>query len=379
MRVLGLMSGTSADGVEAVLAEFSGNPKQPKWSLINFSSLPYPKILRERIIAAGQKSRFSSKEWLDLVEAITEVHFEAARACDPKGLSELVGCHGQTIWHRPPCEGQRGASLQLLQAPLLAQLMKCPVVHDFRAADLALGGHGAPLVPTLDSALFGRVTGWRAILNLGGIANLTLIPPNTGPDRFASVLGWDCGPGNTLIDFAVQKITNGKLSFDQDGLIAARGSPNEEILDCWLKEPFFQKAPPKSTGREQFGRLDLENRLSQIKSISDEDLISTLTAFSAAVVAKELDNLHSRNLIRPIELLVAGGGCRNPALLDQIIRRCRGLRVASIEQNGIAVQSREALAFALLAWWHILKHPGNSTAITGASRSGVLGMIVNPV
>ena len=373
------MSGTSADGVDAVLAEFSGNPNNPKWRLINSFSLPYPEIVSRKIVAAGQNIAFSSHEWLDLAEAITEIHYQAALRCDPEGQSELVGCHGQTVWHRPPCGGKRGTSLQLLQAPLLAHLLQCPVVHDFRAADLVLGGHGAPLVPTLDSAIFGRVAGWRAVLNLGGIANLTLIPPKKGPDRFASVLGWDCGPANTLIDFGVQKITNGQSAFDKDGIIAARGSPDEKVIEGWLREPFFQRSPPKSTGREQFGLLDLDKRLKEMQFHCDEDLIATLTAFTASVVAQDLDNLRSKNLVRPIELIVAGGGCKNPVLFDQIQSRCKGLRVTRTEDYGIPSQSREAFAFGLLAWWHILKHPGNSPSVTGSNRAVVLGIKVNPV
>ena len=142
----------------------------------------------------------------------------------------------------------RGASLQLLQAPLMAQLLNRPVIHDFRSADLAVGGHGAPLAPALDAAIFGRLGGWRGVLNLGGIANISLIPPRCGFDRFSSVIGWDCGPANTFIDFAVQKISKGQLSFDQDGLIAARGSPDEGRIELWLKATFFQLLPQKSNG-----------------------------------------------------------------------------------------------------------------------------------
>ncbi len=379
MRVLGLMSGTSADGVEAVLAEFVEKPSKPKWKLLKSISFPYPSALRKRIIDTGQGLKLSSQEWLDLTESITELHSKAAKACDPQGLSELVGCHGQTVWHRPPTKDKRGASLQLLQAPLLAQLLNRPIVHDFRSADLVLGGQGAPLVPLADAAILGRLHRWRAVLNLGGIANLTLIPPSCGPERWASVLGWDCGPANTLVDLAVQKISNGVISFDRDGLIAAKGSPDERVIKRWLQEPFFQKLPPKSTGREQFGLLDLENRLRQTTPISHENFIATLTAFSAAHVAQDLDNLHKLNLVRPSELLVAGGGCRNPVMLKEIISRCRGMRVKTIDEIGIPIEAREALVFALLAWWHILQYKVNTPAVTGAKKQALLGIRVNPV
>mgnify|MGYP000016410112 FL=1 len=378
MRVLGLMSGTSADGVEAVLVDFAGTPGQPRWRIINCVSVPYSVALRKRVVSAGQNKKLSSHEWLDLTEAITEAHIHAAMECDPKGQCDLVGCHGQTVWHRPPSKQSRGASLQLLQAPLMAQLLNRPVIYDFRAADLALGGQGAPLVPALDAAIFGRLSGWRGVLNLGGIANLSLIPPNCGFDRFSSIIGWDCGPANTLLDFAVQKVSKGRLAFDQDGSIAATGSPNEEIIQHWLKEPFFQKLPPKSTGREQFGLNDLENRLKEVPKMPQGDLIATLTAFSAAVVAQDLDHLQLNKLVRPIELLIAGGGCRNPVMVRELMARCRGMRVLTVEEKGVPVQAREALAFALLAWWHSVKHEGNSPAVTGALRSLVLGVRVDP-
>ncbi len=378
MLALGLMSGTSADGVDAVLAQFNGNPRSPIWNLLGHASIPYSRELAHRLIAVGQGQKFSSAEWLEIAEAVTEVNAKAALACDPQGLTEIVGCHGQTISHRPASQKQRGASLQIIQAPLLSQLLNKPVIFDFRAADLAIGGQGAPLVPLLDEALIGRVSGWRGVLNLGGIANLTLIPPLSGPDRFAHVLGWDCGPANSLIDLVMHRFTNGELFYDRDGLIASEGVPDENLINKWLQEPFFQLLPPKSSGREQFGLDDLEVRLAEMNNFSKENIISTITAFTAAVVAYDLDKLHQFRLIRPFELLVAGGGAKNLSILAELSRRCRGIGVAQLEEHGIPSQCREALAFALLAWWHVLKYPGNSPFITGAQRALVLGIRVNP-
>ena len=378
MRVLGLMSGTSADGVDAVLAEFSGNPRQPKWELLNQSFVRYPTELHASIIEAGQGKAVSSAEWLALGEGITELQAEAAQKCDPIGSADLVGCHGQTLWHRPPKSDQRGASWQILQAPLLAQLLKKPVVHDFRAIDLALGGQGAPLVPMADAALLGGIGGWRALLNLGGIANLTLIPPARGPDRDAAVQGWDSGPGNTLVDLAIAKISGGRLSFDQNGTMASRGRPDEAAIENWLQETYFQALPPKSTGRELFGLADTNRRLSELAPLSNEDQIATITAFTAAVVAQDLNNLQTREQIRPLELVVAGGGGRNPAMMRELRQRCRGLRLRLSDELGLPSEAREALAFALLAWWHLLGIPGNAPAITGSQRSAVLGVIAKP-
>ena len=383
MRVLGLMSGTSADGVDAVLASFEGPPKHPRWHLLRKASLAYPAELHRRIVSAGQGHPHSAAALLDLAEDITEHQAAAARACDPDGEAAVVGCHGQTLWHRPPQTGKgdaakRGTSWQMLQAPLLAHLLQRPVVHDFRAADLALGGQGAPLVPMADAALLGAASGWRALLNLGGIANLTLIPPGTGPDRQAPVLGWDCGPANTLIDLAVEHFSEGREHVDRDGRRAAAGHIQDSLLNRWLQEPYLHQPPPKSTGRELFGRQDLQRRLMELKGHHPDDCIATLTAFSAAVVAQDLDQLNDRGLPRPFELVVAGGGSNNPVLMNELQRRCRGLRVRRSDDLGLPAESREALVFALLAWWHQRGHCGNAPAVTGASRASVLGVLAQP-
>lgn len=378
MLVLGLMSGTSADGIEAVLAEFIGNPISPKWQIINQVSTVYPSNLSKRVIAAGQNQKLTGLEFLSLSEAVTEEHAKAAWLCDPKNNAQIIGCHGQTISHQPPIGKKRGASLQLLQASLFAQLLQKPLIHDFRAADMAQGGHGAPLVPMVDQALIGRTSGWRGVLNLGGISNITLIPPKQGPDRLNSVFGWDCGPANTLLDLAIQKFTRGKLAYDRDGLIALKGKVCERTLESWLTEPFFHLPPPKSTGRQQFGIKDLERRYKSFDKRPNVDFISTLTAFSAALVKQDLRNFYALNSIYPIELLVSGGGARNPFMFNQIVQRCRGLRVLKTHEFGISVQCKEALAFALLAWWHVLKHPGNSPSVTGATRKVILGIRVDP-
>ena len=382
MKVLGLMSGTSADGVDAVLADFAGRPARPRWQLLSRAAVPYPAALRDRLIAVGQGSPLPAADVLELGEALTEVQAAAAQACDPQGQADLVGCHGQTVWHRPPADGRRGCSWQLLQGPLLAQLLQRPVVFDFRAADLALGGQGAPLVPACDAALLPAKAGWRALLNLGGIANLTLLPPPVGPDRDAPVLGWDCGPANTLLDLAVQRFSGGRQSFDADGAWARQGQCDEALIQRWLAEPYFLQRPPKSTGRELFGMADLERRLAELEAaatgrgqpaLEPADALATLTAFSAAVVAQDLSGGPAAS-----ELLVAGGGARNALLMGELRRRCRGLAVRPLSELGIGDSDREALAFALLAWWHHLGHPGSLPSVTGAPQAAVLGVCARP-
>jgi anhydro-N-acetylmuramic acid kinase len=335
------------------------------------------------ILAVGQGEAKTAASLLNLSETITKIQAAAALKCDPERQAQLVGCHGQTLWHRPPERSktgdiQCGASWQMLQAPLLAQLLNRPVISDFRAADLALGGQGAPLVPKADAALLGRTKGWRALLNLGGIANLTLIPPDAGPDRLQPIRGWDCGPANSLIDLAMEHFSNGKECCDQAGRLAAEGDCDEALILRWLAEPYFQLKPPKSTGREVFGRADLTRRLGDMQGRPIANQIATLTAFSAAVVAQDLQQLSHQNHPLPIELLVAGGGSQNLTLMRELNSRCRGLRLRRSDELYLPSQSREAMVFALLAWWHHLGYPGNAPAITGAQHEAVLGVRVNP-
>jgi len=360
---------------------FKGPPRRPRWRLLSRAAVPYPNELHNRLIAVGQGEPIGAADVLELGEALTEIQAEAARTCDPEGRAELVGCHGQTLWHRPPSVQSRGSSWQLLQGPLLAELLQRPVVFDFRAADLALGGQGAPLVPAADAALLPAIGGWRGLLNLGGIANLTLLPPATGPDRAAAVLGWDCGPANTLLDLAVAHFSGGSQRFDAGGQWSAQGQVDEALLNQWLQEPYLQQTPPKSTGRELFGRPDLERRLQQLSQSAQsrgEELVpanalASLTAFTAAVVAQDLSRSPAL-----VELLVAGGGARNTQLMQELRRRCRGLELRPLAELGIADSDREALAFALLAWWHLLGVCGSLPSVTGARQAAVLGVLARP-
>ena len=378
MRVLGLMSGTSADGIDGVLVEFKGHPLKPKWKILNTCSYKYPYSTRDKIIKVGQGLKINSKEWLELAEEITESNACAARICDPDSIAEVVGCHGQTVFHRSVNKSERGGSLQVLLGPLLATILDQTVIYDFRARDIASGGHGAPLVALVDESLVGRIYGWRGILNLGGIANLTIIPPKTGIDQTSKCLGWDCGPANSLIDLAMQEITNSSKTFDQDGLLASRGRPKLSIIEKWLKEPFFHLEPPRSTGREKFGYQDLQSRKKELGNLSKEDLLSSLTRFTTSIIAQDLDNLFRSKKIRLIELLVAGGGANNLFLMRQLQNQCRGVHIRNINEIGMPSQHREALVFATLSWWHFLGKKVNPKDITGVNKSILYGLRVDP-
>ena len=378
MRVLGLMSGTSADGIDAVLVEFKGDPSKPKWKILNTGSYEYPSSIREKIIQVGQGLKINNKEWLELAEEITELNALAARTCDPDSTAEVVGCHGQTLFHRSVKKNKRGGSLQILLGPLLANILDQIVVYDFRSKDIASGGHGAPLVALADEALVGRLYGWRGVLNLGGIANLTIIPPKTGIERTSECLGWDCGPANSLIDLAIKESTNSSSKFDLNGAIASRGIPKLNIIEKWLREPFFHLGPPRSTGREQFGIQDLQKRKKELGDLSKEDLLSTLTTFTASIISQDLDNLFRFRKIRLIELLVAGGGTRNLFLMRQLQKQCCGVHVRPINEIGIPSQFREALVFATLSWWNFLGKKVNPKYITGANKPLIYGVRVDP-
>ena len=378
MRVLGLMSGTSADGIDAVLVEFKGNPSKPKWKILNTSSYEYPFSTREKIIKVGQGLKINSKDWFELSEEITELNALAARTCDPDSTAEVVGCHGQTVFHRSQKNSERGGSLQLVLGPLLANILDKVVIYDFRSKDIALGGHGAPLVALVDESLVGRLYGWRGVLNLGGIANLTIIPPKSGIEKTAECLGWDCGPANSLIDLAIQESSNSFSKFDQHGSQASSGMPKLNVIEKWLKEPFFHLEPPRTTGREQFGSQDLKKRKKEAGTLSKEDFLSTLTTFTAAIIAQDLDNLFRIKKIRLIELLVAGGGTKNLFLMRQLRKQCCGVHVRNINEIGIPSKYREALVFATLSWWHLLGKKVNPSYITGANKSVLYGVRIDP-
>ncbi len=372
------MSGTSADGIDAVLVEFKGDPSKPKWQILNTGSYEYPSSTRNKIIKVGQGLQISSKDWLELAEEITELNAKAARRCDPFATAKVVGCHGQTVFHRSVKNCRRGGSLQILLGPLLAHLLGQSVIYDFRSKDIASGGHGAPLVALVDETLVGRLYGWRGILNLGGIANLTIIPPKTGIDKNSECLGWDCGPANSLIDLAIQESTKSSLKFDLNGSLASVGIPNSNIIKNWLKEPFFHIEPPRSTGREQFGSQDLKKRKNEAGNLSLEDLLSTLTQFTSSIISQDLENLYKSKKIRLIELLVAGGGANNLFLMNQLEKQCFGVRIRKINEIGIPSQYREALVFATLSWWNLLGKKVNPKYITGANKSLLYGVRVDP-
>ncbi len=361
--VLGLMSGTSADGVDGAVLRFEKG-KAPEQVL--GISQPYPQALKSTLLLAPE---ISLRQMAALHVEVAEAFGQLAQACKAEAKAmgapiHLVASHGQTVFHHSG-EGPR-VSIQIGEADLLARSLGVPLVFDFRAADIAAGGEGAPLVPAGDLDLFGRAERPLAILNLGGIANLTLLGPGE-----QECMAWDVGPANCLSDAYCRQSDPKGPGFDVDGRFAAMGNPNPELLRALLAHPFFQRTPPKSTGRESFGDGFLKSSLSQVPDLAPSDVLATLAALLGRSVADDLSRLPSSWI--PRRLLVAGGGLRNPALMAALRRALPTIQIESTQSLGIDPQYREAACFAALGRRALLALPGSFPSTTGAAAPTVLG------
>ncbi|CAN5756481.1 anhydro-N-acetylmuramic acid kinase [soil metagenome] len=375
MLIVGLMSGTSLDGVDAALVEIEGDsPEDLSWRVVHASPAPYPQERRSAIhdaILDGSAEALCALH-ADLGEWLAE---GAIRVCEEAGVPlaqvAAIGSHGQTIWHRPPENGRRGSTLQLGDSATIAERTGCPVISDFRARDMAAGGHGAPLVPWVDQLLFSHPEHARALQNIGGISNVTWVPRRGSEDR---TFAFDTGPGNSLMDAAVEIATSGRRSFDQDGRLAAQGTVLPELLEELLAHPYFALEPPKSTGRELFGRPFVERLVAAIQPEGDQDwldLVATLTELTARTIA---DSYRRWVIPRGVEeVFITGGGARNPTLVGRLRALLDPLPVRDGGELGIDPETKEAVAFAVLAWAHLRGIPANVPAATGAAGPRVLG------
>ncbi len=389
MLVLGLMSGTSADGVDAALVELSGAPPDLSWRIVQLTSMPYPPDLRAELFTCFRPEKGTVDRLCALNFALGRAFADAAMACiRAAGLQpddvHLIGSHGQTLWHIPA--GDDASTLQLGEPAVIAEATGITVISNFRTRDMAAGGQGAPLVSYVDALLFSHPTLTRTALNIGGIANFTYLPPHhplPTPDSHSSggktgepsiAFAFDTGPGNMLIDDAVQRLTDGAQRYDHDGIIAARGRVHDALLAELMSHPYLAQRPPKTTGREMFGAQFGAHvwQRGMALGLNGEDVVATLTMFTAASIAQA----HHAFLPRlPDEVIVSGGGARNPTLMRFLEQALAPARVCASDAMGMPAEAKEAIAFAVLAYetWH--GRPGNLPSATGARHPVVLGNI----
>lgn len=373
MRVIGLISGTSVDGIDAVLVEITGREWDLEVKLLAGRTYPYPAGLRERILGVCAGDALSMAELASLDDAIAAAFADAAfRIQADHQNAQLIGSHGQTVYHRPPdtTPHHLGYSLQLGRGTLIAHLTNITTVSNFRVADIAVGGQGAPLVPKVDVCLLSHPQRHRCIQNLGGIGNVTYLPPSHSRQP---IQGWDTGPGNALLDLAVQHLSNGTQTYDPDGAWAATGKPCEPLVAKWLQNPFFHQVPPKSTGRELFGVEYFQQCLIDARewNLKDADLLATLTELTVASIALGYQKFLP---VMPDEVLLCGGGSRNLYLRSRLVTTLQ-LPVITTDDVGLNGDFKEAIAFAVLAYWRQLGIPGNLPECTGARQAILLGDI----
>ncbi|HEV2349883.1 MAG TPA: anhydro-N-acetylmuramic acid kinase [Terriglobia bacterium] len=389
--VVGLISGTSMDGIDAALVRITGPGDGPRTRLLAFTVLPYPPEIRQRLmhVAAGQPAMAAEISELNFI--LGELFGNAAiEVCRRGGVPlqriTAIGSHGQTIFHeggfaqvqqKPkrgkarPGAGSRASTLQIGEPAVIAALTGATVVANFRTADMAAGGQGAPLVPLVDYLLLGDHRLGTVALNIGGIANFTVIPARARPE---DVVGFDTGPGNMVMDALMRHATDGRKSFDRGGGFAAQGKVLQPVLDKVMRLPYFRRTPPKSAGREQFGADFVRRYFLKRRGVRPADLICTATELTARTVATSLQRFVCPGT-KIDRLIVSGGGAHNGFLLQRLQALLPGISVHISDDFGLPVDAKEAIAFAVLADRTIHGLAGNLPSVTGARRSVILGSL----
>jgi anhydro-N-acetylmuramic acid kinase len=378
MIVVGLMSGTSADGTDVAVVELSGSPPDLAWRLHHYETIVHAPALRAAILAATDPQtgtvdklcRLNALLGEQLAQAALSGIFNAGLAVQDV---DLIGSHGQTVWHDP--RGDPPSTLQLGETAVIVERTGLPVVGNFRARDMAAGGQGAPLVAYVDILLLTHPVKIRAAQNIGGIGNVTFIPPNNRSDL--RPLAFDTGPGNVLIDYIAARITNGEWTYDHEGQMAAQGQVDRRLLEWLLQRPYFHQPPPKTTGRELFTAAyaaEIWQRGRQ-EGLTPYDIAATVTALTAQSIANAYRDYFPA---LPDELIVSGGGAKNLTLMHLLSEALAPLELIISDEIGLNSDAKEALAFAILAYetWH--GRSGNLPAATGANCAVILGQICRP-
>lgn len=378
--IIGLMSGTSGDGIDAALVEISGFAESTKVRRVDFDSTPYSAEIRERILSVADGTPISAAEFCRLKALIGIIHGEAClNLCRRAGISpsqvDMIGFHGQTVWHIPKAEDYFGrhfaSTLQIGEEAEIAEMVGCPVVGDFRVRDIACGGQGAPLVPYTEYLLYRSNEHCVALQNIGGIGNVTVMPAGCSLDQLTA---FDTGPGNMVIDSLVRRMTGDKMHYDKDGLIALSAEYSPELLAWMLQDPYLKVKPPKTTGREVYGSayIDAVMERASALGVTMEGAVATATRFTAECIARGLRD-HAPQM--PDRLIVCGGGAHNPAILKALAELLPGCEVIPGDDLGIPADEKEAVAFAILANEYLFASPSNAPAATGASKPVVLGKL----
>jgi anhydro-N-acetylmuramic acid kinase len=388
MIVAGVMSGTSADGINVALVRLDANSRRGRtnFKLLGHAERPYPKKVRAAVLATMNASQASVADVARLNFLLGELYSDAVLAAQRKFHVKvhLVGCHGQTLYHQGEPQRFLGRTLtttwQTGEAAIIAARVDVPVVSDFRPADMAVGGKGAPLVPFLDYMLFRDPRIGRIVQNIGGIANLTAIPAGASAN---DVIAFDTGPGNMVIDAVTEKLFG--QPFDRNGKIAASGKVLDKVILKFLERNFFKRKQPKTAGREEFGREFVSEFLQSCGRCSKQDAVATATALTAKSIALAISHhaiQNSSSVRKPefSEMILSGGGAKNSTLVAMLTSKLAplGLRLRFTDEFGLPSEAKEAAAFAVLAHetWH--RRPSNLPSATGAKRAAVLGKISYP-
>ncbi|MDE7221630.1 MAG: anhydro-N-acetylmuramic acid kinase [Oscillospiraceae bacterium] len=378
--VIGLMGGTSADGVDAVLVRIDGWGEETRMEQLAYVSIPFESEVRRRILDIARGDFGGSRELGRMNMLLGELYLDAClRLCRRAGVEpgqiDLIGSHGQTVYHQPVKEPYLGreisATYQIGDVSILCEKIGAPVVSDFRVRDMAAGGQGAPLVPYTEYLLYRKEGSDIALQNIGGMGNITFLPRGGALDE---LIAFDTGPGNVLIDAVVERLSKGKLRYDEGGVLAAACPVSEELLDRLLEDPYLRQMPPKTTGREKYDQAFLQEmyRTADALSLSDGEVLSTATCYTARTIALAV----RRHLPRLPELLiVGGGGSYNLTLLNFLRESLPEVKVVTNEDLGRDGDAKEAAAFALLANEAIHGVCSNAPAATGASHPVVMGKI----